>query len=42
MNEEMASLFEEIELQDMIDVDDQSAAASADRATISSGGSAPG
>ena len=42
MNEEMASLFEEIELQDMIDVDDQSAAASADRATISSGGGAPG
>ena len=34
MNEEMASLFKEIELQDVIDVDDQSAAASADRARL--------
>ena len=40
MNEEMASLFEEIELQDidMIDVDEQSATGSA---TTSSGGGAP-
>eukprot|EP00966_Prymnesium_polylepis_P232964 5388194-Prymnesium_polylepis.1 len=38
MNEEMVSLFEEIELQDMIDVHEQSAAGSA---TVTGGGGAP-
>lgn len=38
-NEEMASLFEEIELEDMIDVDEQSATEQS--TTTSGGGGAP-